>query len=63
MAKHSFTHYFVQFKLGDAQPKIVGHSQEKKTSETNSQFQCGNVEDGHERCKTQCEYCKRAKFE
>lgn len=36
--KHSFTYYFVQSKLGDAQPKIVGHSQDNETKEIYYKF-------------------------
>ncbi len=36
--KHSFTHYFLQSKKGDERPKIVGHSQDKKTKEIYHQF-------------------------
>lgn len=38
MAKHSFTHYFLQSKLGDAQPQIVGHSQDEETGEIYHKF-------------------------
>jgi hypothetical protein len=36
--KHSFTHYFLQSKLGDAQPQIVGHSQDEETKEIYHKF-------------------------
>lgn len=36
--KHSFTHYYLQSKLGDGLPKIVGHSQDKKTKEIYHKF-------------------------
>lgn len=36
--KHSFTHYYLQSKLDDEQPKIVGHSQDKKTKEIYYKF-------------------------
>lgn len=36
--KHSHTHYFVQSKLGDKQPQIVGHSQDKKTKKVYFKF-------------------------
>lgn len=36
--KHSFTHYFVQSKLGDGQPQIVGHSQDEETNEVYYKF-------------------------
>lgn len=36
--KHSFTHYFLQSKLGDAPPQIVGHSQDDETKEIYHKF-------------------------
>jgi hypothetical protein len=36
--KHSFTHYFLQSKLGDAPPQIVGHSQDEETKEIYHKF-------------------------
>ncbi len=36
--KHSFTHYFLQSKLGDAQPQIVGHSEDEETKEIYHKF-------------------------
>ena len=36
--KHSFTHYFLQSKLGDAAPQIVGHSQDEETKEIYYKF-------------------------
>jgi hypothetical protein len=36
--KHSFTHYFLQSKLGDAPPQIVGHSQDEETNEIYHKF-------------------------
>ena len=36
--KHSLTHYFLQSKLGDAPPEIVGHSQDDETKEIYHKF-------------------------
>lgn len=36
--KHSFTHYFVQSKLGDAEPQIIAHSQDEETLEVYYKF-------------------------
>ena len=36
--KHSFTHYYLQSKLGDELPKIVGHSQDEETNEIYYKF-------------------------
>lgn len=36
--KHSFTLYFLQSKLGDVQPQIVGHSQDEETKEIYHKF-------------------------
>ena len=36
--KHSFTHYFLQSKLGDAPPQIVGHSEDEETKEIYHKF-------------------------
>jgi hypothetical protein len=36
--KHSFTHYLLQSKLGDAPPQIVGHSQDEETNEIYHKF-------------------------
>lgn len=36
--KHSFTHYFLQSKLGDAPPQIVGHSEDEETKEIYYKF-------------------------
>ena len=36
--KHTNTHYFLQSKLGDAEPQIVGHSQDEETDEVYYKF-------------------------
>jgi hypothetical protein len=36
--KHSFTHYFLQSKLGNEPPQIVGHSQDVETKEIYHKF-------------------------
>jgi hypothetical protein len=38
MSKHSFTHYYIQSKKEGEMPKIVGHSQDKKTKEIYYKF-------------------------
>ena len=38
MKKKSFTHYFLQSKLGDAPPQIVGHSEDEETKEIYYKF-------------------------
>lgn len=36
--KHSFTHYFLQSKLNDERPQIVGHSKDEETGEIYHKF-------------------------
>jgi hypothetical protein len=36
--KKSFTHYFLQSKLGEALPQTVGHSEDEKTKEIYYKF-------------------------
>lgn len=36
--KRTFTHYFLQSKLKDGQPQIVGHSKDSETGEIHYKF-------------------------
>lgn len=36
--KHTYTHYYLQSKKGDEQPKIVGHSKDEETGEVYYKF-------------------------
>jgi len=36
--KHTHTHYFLQSKLKDGQPEIVGHSKDEETGEIYYKF-------------------------
>lgn len=38
MSKKRFTHYYIQSRLENEVPKIVGHSQDKKTKEIYHKF-------------------------